>query len=257
MLKVGIWLLIVAVAGSADPIRPNIVFILSDDHGFNTVGFRNPQVITPNIDAMARNGVILDSHYVMPQCSPTRVTLLTGRYPIHTGFWFGNLPPGKATGMPLFEVTMADMLKENGYRTHAVGKWHCGFYTYDYTPAKRGFETFYGQYLGQLDHFKHTRNAHFDMRYNYLNDGEVTDHILYWTKGTYSTDLYTNRAVQLIKDHDKISPLFLYLAYSAPHLSTSGTHTHTHTKTHPHTHTHTHSHTQTHTHTHTHTHTQR
>ena len=75
MLKVGICLLIVAVSESVDPIRPNIMFILSDDHGFNTVGFRNPQVVTPNIDAMARNGVILDSHYVMPKRSPTSATL--------------------------------------------------------------------------------------------------------------------------------------------------------------------------------------
>ena len=174
----------------------------------------------------------------------------------------GNLPPGKTTGIPLDEVTMADTLKENGYRTHAVGKWHCGFYTYDYTSAMRGFETFYGHYVGQLNYFKHTTTGKllFDMRYNYLNGSEIADQILYWTKGTYSTDLYTNRAVQVTKDHDKISPLFLYLAYSAPHsplLVLTHTHTHTHTHHHhttPHTHTHTHTHTNTRTQTHKHTH---
>lgn len=129
--------------------KPNVVMIVVDDLGFDDMGFRmelngqSPQIDTRNVDKLAREGVVLDAYYVQCVCSPSRVTFLTGRYPLHHGIndW---IPPSSAYGMPLNETTIADHFKAAGFKTHAIGKWHAGFYTDQFTPTFRGFDSFYG-----------------------------------------------------------------------------------------------------------------
>lgn len=104
--------------------RPNVIFILADDLGWDDIGYRTTQIKTPNIDYIYNNGVVLENYYVQAVCSPSRATLMTGRYPIHHGV-IDVLKTDQNAGLPLNETTMADVFWENGYRTHAVGKWHC------------------------------------------------------------------------------------------------------------------------------------
>ncbi|KAL5264297.1 hypothetical protein ACHWQZ_G005412 [Mnemiopsis leidyi] len=200
------------------PRRPNIVFIVADDLGFQDVGFRGSNILTPNIDRLASKGVILENHYVMPTCSPSRTSLMTGRYAIRTGFWKGNIKPTEEWGLRLNETTMAEMLKRNGYATHGIGKWHCGMYTWDHTPVKRGFDTFFGLYLGAQDYYKHNRARGYDLRDVYYNNqGQFVETMREDLRGQYNTDLFTDRAVRILREHPQSTPLFLYLAYTAPH----------------------------------------
>ena len=223
MQTLHLWTLLIALpANSArkisNPRRPNIVFIVADDLGFQDVGFRGSKIPTPNMDKLAGEGVILDNHYVMPTCSPSRASLMTGRHAIRTGFWKGNIKPTEEWGLRLNETTMAEMLKRNGYVTHGIGKWHCGMYTWDHTPVKRGFDTFFGLYLGAQNHYNHDRAHGYDFREAYYNaQGKFVELMREDLRGQYNTDLFTERAVRLLKEHPQSTPFFLYLAYTAPH----------------------------------------
>ena len=203
---------------SDTPKQPNIVMILADDMGYQDVGFRGSNILTPNMDKLAKEGVILENHYVMPQCSPTRASLLSGRHAIRTGFWKGNIKPTEEWGLRLNETTIPEMLRRNGYETHGIGKWHCGLYTWEHTPANRGFDTYFGLYLGAQGYFSHKRSGKVDLRDNYHDkDGNLVDDVKFDLAGKYSTYLFTDRAVESIENRDKSKPLFLYLSYTAPH----------------------------------------
>ena len=104
--------------------RPHIVILLADDLGWGDVGYHGSKINTPNIDKLARSGARLNQFYVQPVCSPTRGALLTGRYPIRLGLQCGVVRPWAQHGLPLDERTLPAALKEAGYHTAIVGKWH-------------------------------------------------------------------------------------------------------------------------------------
>ena len=202
--------------------KPNILFILSDDQGYSDVGWKDKTLSTPVLDKLAKGGVILDSHYVMPICAPTRASFLTGRHAISNGYWYGNPSPSDQVGLGLDEYTIADMLKSYGYATHAIGKWHLGMYSVNHTPALRGFNSFLGMYLGAGDYYSHTNSGAYDFRLNYVNKltKEVDDYLLMNFKGLYSTEIFTNWTIELLHRHKRLEndkPFFLYLNYQTPH----------------------------------------
>ena len=123
--------------------RPNILFIIADDLGWADVGYHDPEILTPNIDRLASNGVILNQHYVMPTCSPTRCCLLSGRYPSR----FGVLSPTNERVFDRGQVTLASALKQQGYDTNLVGKWHLGSLP-KWGPLHYGFNHAYGSMAG-------------------------------------------------------------------------------------------------------------
>ena len=168
-------------------------------------------------------GILLKQHYVQPICSPTRSALMSGRYPIHTGFQHSVIHPGEPWGLHLDETIIPQILKEYNYSTHAVGKWHLGMHKWSYTPAKRGFDDFFGYYLGSQNYDSHMRGAGYDLRSDYRDvNGKFVANVRYDLKGQYSTELYTQRMVDLVSDKKaQENPFFIYMAYQnvhAPHM---------------------------------------
>ncbi|XP_041665985.1 arylsulfatase B [Cheilinus undulatus] len=201
--------------------QPNIVFILADDLGYHDVGYHGSEINTPNLDKLSAGGVRLENYYVQPLCTPSRNQLMTGRYQIHTGMQHQIIWPCQPYCVPLDEKLLPQLLKEAGYSTHMVGKWHLGMYKKDCLPTRRGFDTFFGYLLGSEDYFSHTRcvdiptqnqNEHrcaFDLR-----DGEE---VATGYEGVYSTELFSKKAADIIEKQDSDKPFFLYLAFQAVH----------------------------------------
>jgi arylsulfatase I/J len=187
--------------------RPNILYILVDDLGFKDVGYHGSDIRTPNIDKLAETGARLETFYVQPMCTPTRAALMTGRYPMRQGLQTGVIPSGGLYGLPLDERTLPQALKEAGYATAIVGKWHLGHFDKAYWPKQRGFDYAYGPLIGEIDHFKHSSHGVKD----WFRDNEPVD------EQGYDTQLFGADAVRLINGHDGAKPLFLYLAFTAPH----------------------------------------
>ena len=193
----------------AQPRRPNILVIVTDDMGYADIGIHGSKDIpTPNIDALAQVGIRFSDAYVSgPYCSPTRAGLLTGRYPQRFGHEF-NLdmsPDYRDFGLPLSETTIADHLKRAGYRTALVGKWHLGFGD-QFHPQARGFDEFFG-FLGHSHSYFDSESA----TNNALLDGRNVV-----SATPYLTDALADHAVDFIK-RQKSRPFFLYLAFNAVH----------------------------------------
>ena len=186
---------------------PNIIIMLADDLGWGDVGYHGGSIKTPHIDRLASEGAQLDQFYVQSVCTPTRAALLTGRYPIRLGLQCNVVRPWAHHGLPLDEQTLPSVLKEVGYATAIVGKWHLGHSKRAFLPTQRGFDSQYGHYNGALDYFSHVRDGghdwHRDDQANY-DEG-------------YTTDLIGAEAVRIIEEHDKKQPLFLYVPFNAPH----------------------------------------
>jgi arylsulfatase A-like enzyme len=195
-------------ARADDPPRPHIVFILADDLGRSDCGFMGgAQIPTPNLDRLANAGTRLDAFYVQPVCSPTRAALMTGRYPMRHGLQVGVVRPWATGGLPLAERTLPQALREAGYTTAIVGKWHLGHARSDFLPTRRGFDRQYGHYNGAIDYFTHTRDGGHDW---HRNDAENHDE-------GYSTELLAREAAWLIQQHGGKQPLFLYVPFNAVH----------------------------------------
>ena len=196
-------------AGSPAPDnRPNIVLIVADDLGYADLGVQgSPDVLSPNIDALAAQGVRFTNGYVSaPDCSPTRAGMLTGRYQQRFGHERSPprpSPPG--VGLPLEETTVSQLLNDAGYATGLVGKWHLGVDA-EFHPMNRGFDEFFGFLWG---------------KHSYIDWGsDATNPVLRGfdpvVEDTYLTDAFTREAVSFIRDH-RDGPFFLCLAYSAVH----------------------------------------
>jgi arylsulfatase A-like enzyme len=180
------------------PRRPNVIIILSDDQGWGDLSIHgNKNLKTPNLDALARRGAMIDRFYVQPVCSPTRAEMLTGRYHPRTGV------RGVSTGlerMNLGETTLAQFLRALGYVTGMIGKWHNGS-QWPYHPNARGFQHYYGFTSGHWGEY-------FDPPLE-QNGKPVRG------KG-YIADDFTDKAIDFIEKH-RAEPFFCYVAYNTPH----------------------------------------
>ena len=176
-------------AGAALAAPPNIVLIVSDDQGWNDVGYHGSEVRTPHIDRLAREGVELDRFYACPVCTPTRAGLLTGRYAIRFGMQRAVNRPFLKTGIPASEVTLPETLADAGYVARAaIGKWHIGHYRRSHHPLSQGFTFFYGHYNGNIDYFTHHREGELDWHRDFEPSRDAG----------YSTDLIADEAAEFI-----------------------------------------------------------
>lgn len=196
-----------APAGRPASAKPNIVYIVADDLGWKDVGFRSSDIKTPNIDKLRRDGVEFTQFYAQPMCTPTRACLMTGRYPFRYGLQTAVIASSHTYGLATDEWLLPQALKEAGYSTAIIGKWHLGQADKKYWPRQRGFDYQYGPMVGELDYFTHEQH-----------------HVLDWFRNNepvreegYTTNLLGNDAVQLIQEQDSATPFYLYLTFNAPH----------------------------------------
>ncbi|MBS1789780.1 MAG: sulfatase [Acidobacteria bacterium] len=217
---------------SSQPVRkPNIVFILGDDLGYCDTGLYGCKDIpTPNINSIAKKGVLFTDGYVSaPVCSPSRAGLLTGRYQQRFGFEFNAGPLQRAInnqemGLPLTEITLADVMKKAGYKTGMVGKWHLGMHE-KFMPNQRGFDEYFGFLFGANSYV----NPKGDGVKNAVAGGGEPDpawprnrlNPVYHNKTpveeeSYLTEAFAREAVAFIERH-KNEPFFLYAPFNAPH----------------------------------------
>ncbi len=196
-----------AAKAEAPASRPNIIFIMADDLGNADLGYRGHEIVTPNIDKLATEGVRLEDFYGMPVCTPSRAQLMTGRYAMRYGLQTLVIFPSHTYGLATDERTLPQALKEAGYKTLMVGKWHLGHADRKYWPQNRGFDYFYGNIVGEVDYFTRERGGLIDWQRN----GEFLE------EHGYYTDLIGDDAVRLIDQQDGKQPFFLYFASLASH----------------------------------------
>ncbi|XP_054890469.1 arylsulfatase I [Poeciliopsis prolifica] len=194
---------------------PHIIFIMTDDQGFNDIGYHGSDIRTPVLDKLAADGVKLENYYVQPICTPSRSQLITGRYQIHTGLQHSIIRPRQPNCLPFDQITLPQRLQQLGYSTHMVGKWHLGFYKKECLPTRRGFDTYLGSLTGSTNYYTYEscdgpRLCGFD-----LHEGEL---VAWRHRGKYSTHLYTQRVRKILAAHDPLSqPLFIFLSFQAVH----------------------------------------
>jgi len=189
--------------------KPNFILIFADDLGYGDIsgfGLKESHFKTPNLQRMAAEGAKLTSFYVpTPYCAPSRATILTGRYPFRNGVVFNPAPDAgiNDVGLPESEITIAEALKDAGYASICIGKWHLG-HTFQYLPRRQGFDEYYGILYSN------------DMRPVQLVENEKV--VEYPVIQATLTKRYTQRAIDFIERNSKRNqPFFLYLAHAMPH----------------------------------------
>ncbi|MBI2948699.1 MAG: sulfatase-like hydrolase/transferase, partial [Verrucomicrobia bacterium] len=214
----------------AQPSRPNILLIVSDDQGYSDLGcIGSKPILTPNLDRLAREGVRATSFYVTwPACTPSRGSILTGRYPQRNGLYdmvrndMVNyrhqytweeyaVSPEMTLGLDPREITIGDVLQRAGYATGMVGKWDMG-QARRYLPLQRGFDFFYGHGNNGIDYYTHERYGVPSM----FRGNQRTQE----DRGAYATDLFKREALRFIRENQD-KPWFLYLCFNAPHGASS------------------------------------
>lgn len=208
----------------------NVLLIVSDDQGYNDIGLINPDILTPNLDRLAREGIRLTNFYVSwPACTPSRGSLMTGRYPqrngIHDmirneapdyGYQYKSREEYETSwewigGMDQREVMIPAILKARGFKSAVYGKWDLGALR-RYLPTSRGFDDFYGFVNTGIDYYTHERYGMHSMFRNELRTKE--------DQGAYATNLFRREALRFLGKTEN-TPFFLYLPFNAPHGSSS------------------------------------
>lgn len=207
--------------GAATSEVPNLVMMVLDDVGWADLGYHGSDFPTPNMDQLATaEGIRLEKYYVQQVCSPTRSALMTGRYPFKTGMQHcTTLMPGSSAKLPIGVPTVAEALRDRGYSTAAIGKWHLGYDSWDATPTGRGFDSFAGYLQGQTDYWNKTVGA-----------GGGLSGMDFWKNrtcaweevGKYSMDFYMDEAERILDERDPTKPLFLYFAHQEIHIPLEG-----------------------------------
>ena len=233
MQAIGIFLALVSLTillplqAKAQSEKPNFIIIFTDDQGYGDLGtYGNPTIKTPNIDQMAAEGQKWTNFYVAANvCTPSRAALMTGRLPVRSGMYSNTrrvLFPDSDGGLPASENTIARLLKNIGYNTAAIGKWHLGHLP-EYLPTKHGFDYYFGiPYSNDMDRIAGERTyqemfidpIYQDFNVPLMRNNEIIERP---ANQNTITKRYTEEAVNYISEN-KSKPFFLYLAHSLPHV---------------------------------------
>ena len=205
--------------------KPNVVIFLVDDMGYSDIGCYGGEIMTPNLDKLASTGVRFTQFYNTSRSCPARASLMTGLYQHQAGIGQMSEDPGtfkKETQRDINDwgsegyqgylnrncVTIAEVLKENGYHTYMAGKWHLGMHGQEKWPLQRGFERFYGILAGAASYLRPEGGRGLTLDNEHLPAPEAP---------YYTTDAFTDHALQFVGEQKDDKPFFLYLAFNAPH----------------------------------------
>ena len=186
--------------------RPNILLIMADDLGWGDVGYNGSEIRTPTIDRLAAEGIRLERYYTHPSCTPTRTAFYSGKRAVNLGT-IAPIAPWEDFGLPPDETVLPQYLKEAGYTTWLIGKWHLGHNYHDQHPLNRGYDHFYGTNSGEVNYYTHALNRVPDWERN----GEALD------EEGYVTHLLRDEAIELIEGYEGDAPYFMHLSFTAPH----------------------------------------
>lgn len=201
--------------------RPNIVMVIADDMGYSDLSLYGGEVSTPNIEALAKKGMMFTKFYASAACSPTRAQLLSGVDNHLSGLGsMGEYLGPEQKGKPGYEgylndrvVTIPTLLKDAGYHTYMVGKWHLGAKE-GYLPSDRGFEQSFALLEGAASHYNQMGFSPARPKANYTNNGQPAN----VPPNFYSTEFYTNKLIEYLdRDRSTRKPFFIYAAYTSPH----------------------------------------
>ena len=170
---------------------------------------------------MYESGIELSNYYVHLDCSPTRSAVLTGKYAWKTGLQnIQTVPPASTQHIPFATPTVAELMKSAGYSTHGLGKWHLGYASWNMTPIERGFDSYFGMFQGDQFYYNHTMQvpAGDDAMsgFDFWDDRQVYKEAI----GVYSTQLYTDRLIQILDGYGAgadSKPFFVYMAWQTVH----------------------------------------
>ncbi|NML30228.1 arylsulfatase [Paraburkholderia antibiotica] len=206
--------------------RPNFLIVMADDLGYSDLGCYGSEIATPHLDQLAMRGIRMNSFYCAPFCSPSRAMMLTGLDAHLVGFGaLQEVMDPRQAGKPGYEMylndrapTLAERLRDSGYRTYLSGKWHLGRDA-EHGPQARGFDRSYGLIDGSSAHFDQTATGSNDPSITplatYREDGQLID---LPTAGFYSSQAYADKMIGYLAEHDASSaPFFAMLAFTAPH----------------------------------------
>lgn len=206
--NMNILLLLCFIIHTVLSFKENIIIMLFDDMGWADVGYHNPKIKTPNLDEMAK--IRLENYYTHPTCSPSRVSLMTGKFSFNVGINKAMLGMNPY-GIEKEYTTMSGITKENNYTNYYIGKWHMGHSKRSYTPLGKSFDYFYGMLGPMGDHYENKLETLHDLREN--------DKLLLNINKEYSTHLYTSKAIDIIKNHSKINnqDMFMIISHQVLH----------------------------------------
>lgn len=220
MVASGVFVACLLATGVGDKGKaPHIVHIVADDIGWNDLGFTNAAMRTPQIDALAHDGVKLTHFYAYKECAPSRSSIMTGRLAFKYGYYAN---PSDDGGVPTNYTMVPRVLQQQGYRTHALGKWHCGFRTPAHTPTQRGFESFLGfwhwgeEYIDHVfpPYYKNAKCRGIDFS-NLTADGQ--SEVVAGLNGTQSANVYIREFDRIVAAHPDDAPLYVYFAFQNAH----------------------------------------
>jgi arylsulfatase A-like enzyme len=216
------------------PSPPNIIFLLVDDLGYNDLGYTDPSIMSPNIDALAEEGIKFSNHYTASWCAPSRASIMSGRYWPLAGYGYaagasvaGSVGPNG--GLSLQWELMPEMLQSVGYATLGFGKWHLGSYSAEYLPENRGFDSYWGYFSQSTNYVTHANedpDCDASVAEFWADGAPVREGHFFHDRETmgeepneavFSTKIWTDAAVRAILDIPMEQPLFLYMAYQDVH----------------------------------------
>ena len=202
--------------------QPHLVFSMVDDMGYNDF-YTSTDLADkwPRVSALAESGLAIPTYYTQPMCTPSRASLMTGRWPVRLGLQHQVISGFKDMGLPLSEVTLPDKLRLQGYRNYAVGKWHLGQFSFAHTPTFRGFDEFMGYWTGAIDHYTHEHLRLLDLHEQRAGTDSAPPYHRAIQSQNYSTSIFEAAAKRYISSHAQDyphRPMFLYLQWSMVHV---------------------------------------